>query len=482
MTKLIFAFDGSEYYVGDIIPSFCPKCGENEKVFEDGIQCSKKCSSPSVPAPDASSVPFEPDTTTVQVTAKSPTEANTATPDPTAEVEKLKEGLDPSQVDAFGGVVKWLTQQKQVLKIGGYAGTGKSHLTSRIARYLELNGHSVCFAAPTGKASLVLREYLNEIGLGHAPCTTVHGLIYQPIVDPNTGKIRGWDRREEINSAIIVIDEASMLTSAMLSDVLSFGRKVLLIGDNGQLPPVGDDNNPLEDGDHMLTKIHRQAGKNPIIHLSKVVRDGAPYGKIERFVDKKGGDKISLGTIEDAIEFTAPDGLIVTFTNNLRTSINNAVRWERFQLSDEDDPAVGEHVICLKNMRTSDGLMIPNGLRGVIESVKDDHKDYYNMVVKFVDSIGSVPIQANKHQFLRSKTFGGFDEVPGKHSSWYSVGALFDFGYAMTAHKVQGSQADKVAVVIERYMLDNCMSPEDRTRWLYTAITRSTDKLMIVMR
>ncbi|MDE5789259.1 MAG: AAA family ATPase, partial [Clostridia bacterium] len=85
-------------------------------------------------------------------------------------------------------------------------------------------------------------------------------------------------RRENIDKAIklIVLDEASMVSDDMLSDLLNFGVKVLLCGDNAQLPPVEGFNTYLKNPDYTLTAIVRQQQDNPIIKLAQLAREGKP--------------------------------------------------------------------------------------------------------------------------------------------------------------------------------------------------------------
>jgi exodeoxyribonuclease-5 len=172
--------------------------------------------------------------------------------------------------------------------------------------------------------------------------------------------------------------------------------------------------------------------------------------------------------------------MLITYTNKLRTSLNRDIRYNKYGYDDDTDPQPGEVLICLKNKRLDDGgRMIANGMRGVLNSCGPGGQHTYKMSIEFNEPVGLVEdIYVSKHQFLRDKTFAGFDEVPGDHNSWWSVGALCDFGYAMTCHKAQGSQADKVAVFMEWAL--SKMEEADRRRWSYTAATRAVDSVLLV--
>ena len=211
-----------------------------------------------------------------------------------------------------------------------------------------------------------------------------------------------------------------------------------------------------------------------------MIRNGAPNEALKKFIEDIDDPRVAWTKSRDqAIEFGAPPGLLLTYTNKLRTSLNRDIRHDKFGYDDDTDPQPGEVVICLKNRRLDDGRLVANGMRGTVKSCVIGGKGLYKMTVEFDEPVGIVEdIYVNTHQFLRDKTFAGFDEVPGEHTSWWSVGALFDFGYAMTCHKSQGSQADKVSVFME-WALSKMEEP-DRRRWVYTAVTRAVDSVLLV--
>jgi exodeoxyribonuclease-5 len=360
--------------------------------------------------------------------------------------------------------------------------TGKTALTGRVAYDLISAGVDIAFATPTGKAAQVLTRSLARSGVLDAPVSTIHSLIYKPVEDKKTGRVIGWEPRRRLDCQLIVVDEASMISQDVLKHLRNFGIPILAVGDHGQLPPVGESTGLMTKPDFRLEKIHRQATGNPIIRLSTLVRNGAPNDALKKFIDDINDPRVGYTRSRDqAIEFAAPPGLLLTYTNKLRSNLNRDIRHDLHGYGEETDPQPGEVVICLKNKRLDDGgRMIANGARGTVRACKEGNSRHvYSMDVEFDEPVGLVQgIEVCKHQFLRDKTFAGFDEVPGNHSSWWSVGALFDFGYSMTCHKSQGSQADKVAVFMEWAL--SKMEEADRRRWIYTAITRAVDSVLLV--
>jgi len=388
----------------------------------------------------------------------------------------------PDQVTALDGILAWQKKPDgmEILTVGGYAGTGKTALTGRVAYDLISQGVDVAFATPTGKAAQVLKKSLARSGVMDAPVSTIHSLIYKPIEDKKTGRVIGWEPRRTLDCSLIVVDEASMISQEVLGHLRKFGIPILAVGDHGQLPPVGESTGLMTKPDFRLEKIHRQATGNPVIRLSTLVRNGAPNEALKKFIEDINDPRVGYTKSRDqAIEFGSPPGLLLTYTNKLRTSLNRDIRHDKFGYDDDTDPQLGEVIICLKNRRLEDGRVIANGMRGVVKLCGPGGQHSYKMNVEFDEPVGLVEdVYVCKHQFLRDKTFAGFDEVPGGHTSWWTVGALFDFGYAMTCHKSQGSQAPKVAVFMEWAL--SKMEEADRRRWVYTAATRAVDSVLLV--
>ena len=182
----------------------------------------------------------------------------------------------PQQDAALLAVSAWLKDRNgpQVFRLFGWAGTGKSTLAVHLAQDVK----TVKYAAFTGKAALVMRKR------GCKGAQTIHSLIYT-LVSEKEGEPRFIIDEESAaaDADLIVIDEVSMVDEQLGKDLLSFGTKVLVLGDPFQLPPVqGAGFFTTEEPDIMLTEIHRQAADNPIIRLSMSVREG---GFLEQFPD-----------------------------------------------------------------------------------------------------------------------------------------------------------------------------------------------------
>ena len=331
-------------------------------------------------------------------------------------------------------------------------------------------------------------------------------LVYPPKHEDGKCRLCGgkeWLRRDALDRryGLIIVDEASMVDDAMLRDLQSYGVPILAVGDHGQLPPVGGVGSLMKSPNLRLEQIHRQAEGNPIIALSKVIRE---TGRIPESFD--GGDAVTFGSIrlierliEERYENASAERLLqmglACYTNRRRVGLNSMVRRVRGISRDGHDlPIAGEHVVCLRNIKEQSGRPpVANGMRGVLQSdvawkqiknskgtkVGESETQLVGSIAFPEDEIDSLEYEMFGPQFQREKTYSSSEEM-AKETGVYSfsaAGNLFDFGYSMTCHKMQGSQFDDLVVVAEK---PGPVGEEDWKRWLYTAVTRSAKKLTVL--
>jgi exodeoxyribonuclease V len=360
----------------------------------------------------------------------------------------------PQQEKALKAVDRWFYQEskkKQVYRIYGYAGVGKTTLAIHFAQ--NIDGH-VLFAAFTGKAASVMRNK------GCVGARTIHSLIYIAEQNKTTGEIT-WalNRQSDLkDAALLIIDECSMVNEELARDLLSFGTPILVLGDPAQLPPVSGAGYFTEaEPDVMLTEIHRQARDNPIIHLASMIREGE-FPDVGAYGDSRVVNKISS---RDAVE---ADQVIVG-RNATRDTMNQKIR-KLFGHSDEF-PEVNEKLICLKNDRD---LGIYNGVMFRVEQnlQKKFKTNFLHMRLQEEDSY-AVPVIAKVHKSFFSPEYAKPDWKTLKGSQ------EFDLGWAITCHKSQGSQWKNVLIQDESW----CFR-DSRWKWLYTACTRASDRITLL--
>ncbi|MBU1033669.1 ATP-dependent RecD-like DNA helicase [Patescibacteria group bacterium] len=378
---------------------------------------------------------------------------------------------------AIKKILNWYAKEtgnKQFITLGGYAGTGKTTLIAILRKLLFKQDPKlkVAFAAFTGKAARVLKNYLkeNEVLYKGDSIGTIHSLIYS-VIENEQHEIIGWKNKEELKVDLIIIDEASMVDQKIWLDLLSYNIPILAVGDHGQLPPVNGQFNLMENPEIKLEEIHRQVADNPIIKLSIEARK---YGRIKIGNYGKGVRKLSKSDpesqeiIENYLQQYNQDTLILCGYNNTRIKLNNYLRT---LLGFESAlPQAGDRVICLRNKQQK---AIFNGMLGTLQRIVSQDENFYEVKISFDDEEQDFEGLAVKKQF-GSTTALNF----GKELRALTLKAeLFDFAYALTVHKAQGSQASRVILFEERFKQ---MSDLDWRRWLYTAVTRAEDELIIL--
>ncbi|PQA73360.1 ATP-dependent DNA helicase [Brucella oryzae] len=370
--------------------------------------------------------------------------------------------FSPKQNQALTAVSKWLKErQSPIFRLFGYAGTGKTTLARYFAEHVD---GDVQFAAFTGKAAQVLRSK------GASNARTLHSLIYRPrgeeaIEDEATGKTSiaptfSLNRQSPVaKAAMIVVDECSMVDEALGRDLMSFGTPILVLGDPGQLPPISGGGFFTEhEPDYLLTEIHRQAQDNPIIRMALDVREGRelPYG------DYGAAKVIGKGDVNQEMVLSADQVLVGT--NRTRRRYNQRLR--ELKGFTADYPQAGDKLVCLRN-DPAKGLL--NGsLWKVMTSSKETVKPGINLLVTPEDDDRGVA----KIKLLKAQFEDPDSEIPWQTKKRYDD---FDYGYALTVHKAQGSQWDEVVLFDESFAFR-----DTRERWLYTAITRAAERLTIV--
>ena len=368
----------------------------------------------------------------------------------------------PQQDSALCAIAAWFRESDdQVFYLGGYAGTGKTTIAKEAASACE--GEAI-FAAFTGKAALVLQ------GKGCRGAQTIHSLIYSAfeheVVDEVTGEVLRVEWRYGLNpdsaasiADLIVIDECSMVGDRLGEDLLSFGTKVLVLGDPAQLPPVcGEGFFTRVAPDFMLTEIHRQAADNPIIRMSMDVREG---GRLRHgaYGDSRVIDRAALG--QRAV--TGADQVLVGL-NRTRRAYNKRLR-ELFGRVDPL-PEQGDKLVCLRNDRAK-GLL--NGGLWTVREVQNGEGDFFSLLGDSLD-VAKLEARVVVHRLFFD---GDPEQIPWALRRSHDE---FTYGYVLTVHKAQGSQWDDVLLIDE-----SAAFRQDRARHLYTGLTRAAQRITVAV-
>lgn len=320
----------------------------------------------------------------------------------------------------------------QIQTLGGLAGTGKTTLISHLIQ--KLPNFACC--AFTGKAADVLRSK-------GVKATTIHSLIYQPIKNKKGGV--DFRPKNVIPASGVIVDEASMVGTDIYQDLISYGLPIIFVGDHGQLEPVGQDIYLMSNPNYKLETVHRNAGD--IALFAEHLRKGKPSKAYPV------GKKVHIQSKEECIKHIANMDQIICATNSKRVIINRYVREAKGIKGDA--PIIGDRVISLMNSRKKE---IYNGTQGVIVAIDAEN---IQMKVKVNGVPKVVSVKYNINTFNEEKVNKDFDS---------NIHPL-DYAYAVTCHKAQGSEWDKVMVIEDKCPL------WDHNRWTYTAASRAKEAL-----
>ncbi len=426
----------------------------------------------------------------------------------------------------------------RVFLLKGYAGTGKTTIIGTLVKNLWKAQHSSVLMAPTGRAAKVISNYSNREAF------TIHRKIYFP-KKQRGGGVSFTLQPNKHRRCLFIVDEASMISDrvsdsklfengSLLDDLMQYvysGHqcKLLLIGDQAQLPPVKLDVSPALDSrvlslqynkevDKMLLdEVMRQAADSGILSNATTLReflsDGLyqdfkfelqGYSDIIRLID---GHEI-MDAINDSYERVGKEETAIIVRSNKRANLYNQQIRQRI-LFQEEEISAGDYLMVVKNNyfwldAKSDAGFIANGdIIRILEifaikelygfrfaEVKVAMVDYPNMkpfeTVVMLDVLTmetpSLSYEDGDRLYKEVQQDYADEKVNYKRFLKIKENKFFNalqvkFSYAITCHKSQGGQWD--TVFIEQPYLPEGMN-KDYIRWLYTAVTRAKNKLYLI--
>ena len=365
-------------------------------------------------------------------------------------------------------------QRREDVVLTGAAGCGKTTLMRSLIERVENDLDRACrLLTPTGKAALRLSQVT---GRG---VSTIHSALY-----PRAKRIGGelvWESPQEVceRGQVVVIDEASMVGSALYKDIhskLPHRAQVLYVGDKEQLQPVNDTWGPsLDEPDALLTRVHRQAEGNPVLEYATAIRSG--YGR--EWSQAYQGDKPELQVYEgyaSAMQWTLDqfkagrDATILTYTNKTRFRLNQDIR---AGLGLVGDIVVGDRILVRNNNRD---LGVMNGEVLTVELVEETESNLCGRAKVVHTERGSFLVNMD--------LFNGRNDL---WVEWKQSKAKRDpmwvhchHGFALTIHASQGSEWKRVGIVLDPALMRSAREdPDAGRRLMYTAVTRAAERLAL---
>lgn len=420
--------------------------------------------------------------------------------------------------------------------LNGYAGTGKTTLIAALVQVLRAMNIPCVLLAPTGRAAKVLAQYSGT------EAHTIHKRIYRQRTSADYESKYSLDINRE-KGCVFIVDETSMLSDStpdgqifgsgsLLEDLITYVRsgrqcRLILVGDDAQLPPVGADRSPALDATAMrsygevvyssMTDVVRQDAASGILRNATALRQMLERGEVEvPHIDLNYPDIESIGggefleCLEDAYaRYGRDETIVITRSNKRANRFNEGIR--RYILSAEEQIESGDRLMVVKNnyyyterMEKSPMSFIANGDIALLKRIRR-FEDFYGF--HFADAVlsfgdyGDTEIEckilldtlsSESPSLTREQSRQLFDEVEKDYMDTASRLKRFrqirenphynalqvKFAYAVTCHKAQGGQWR--AVFVDRCLFGDEPMTRDMLRWLYTAVTRATEKLYLV--
>ena len=470
-----------------------------------------------------------------------------------------EQSLTVQQREVLDAVVSFVAGPERVFILKGYAGTGKTFLIERIARFVTSVGRSYTLAAPTGRAARVLED---RTGLGAG---TIHRMLYSM---NNVKECDDWEEdargkkkrvarffyelRKEANEdegGVIIVDEASMISDIysemeyirfgsgyLLRDLIEFARarssfvdtKIIFVGDPAQLQPVKMNCSPALDVKHLeatyhiscreavLTEVVRQNEGSAILKNAMGLRDRLESTWRKPIcIEAAEGEVDFLGSSQDVYDVCLDedgvyrdDSIVISYTNATALRYNLAFRERIWGGAGDAQLQVGDRLMCVANNGTfelcngdlvyvswvgdvekrvvphHDVTLIFREVRVVLPQVRGEHREIECKILENVLFSVERQITTTEYKALYADFCIHHPGVTMKKDKEQFVNLLRDdpyfnalqvkFGYAVTCHKAQGGEWERVAVLMEQ-----SGQSDSQIRWCYTAVTRARSRLFV---
>ena len=423
-------------------------------------------------------------------------------------------------------------EEQSVMILRGSAGTGKTTLASAIVRAMLAMKQKLVLMAPTGRAAKVFSNYSGT------PAFTIHRRIYRQKSATDIGIFNlGFNAAQD---TLFIVDEASMIANGetpLLDDLIRFvyndkNCRLMLIGDRAQLPPVGEEESPALMADVLrgysmnlyecdLNEVLRQAEDSGILWNATRIRGEGGEMRGERILPKirfSGFEDIQVMPGDELIESLSSsfsrvgmdETMVVTRSNKRANIYNQGIR--NMVLEREEELCRGDRIMIVKNnyywvpkSPDSGNLdFIANGDIAVVQRVRHTHDlygfrfaevtmtfpDYDNYELTAITMLDTLTTEApalthEQQEQLYNKVLEDYQDIPYKSERLkklkddkYYNALQIKFAYAATCHKAQGGQWAHI-YIDQGYMTDDMLT-SDYFHWLYTALTRATEKVFLV--
>ena len=443
------------------------------------------------------------------------------------------------QSEAIGKLSSFVCEksENQLFILKGYAGTGKTTLVSALVNALDAVHSRTILLAPTGRAAKVFSVYSGK------KAYTIHKHLYRVQVKDGIAQFKR--KENKACNTLFIVDEVSMIgnsnqgdsligSHSLLDDLFDFvfegeNCKILFIGDDAQLPPVGSEESPALDVEFLnslyhlniqqfqLTEVVRQAYDSGILFNANILRSkiGTEDFFPPLFSQKPYPDfqRINGGELEEELNTlfsrNEEDDIVIITRSNKRAYIFNREIRNRI-LYRENEIATGDFLMAVKNNyywldEDSEAGFIANGdIMEILAINKQielygfhfadvtvrlcDYPNYPHIDIRIIlESLSceGASLSGEQNHQLYLAVAEDYADIASKRQRYLKIkndpylnAVQVKYSYALTCHKTQGGQWKNV--LIDSPYLKDGVADKEYLRWLYTAVTRATDKVYLI--
>lgn len=455
--------------------------------------------------------------------------------------EKFPFRPTPSQEGFFNLLDEFLLKEdepRQTLLLQGYAGTGKTSVTTALVKVLPQFDYKYVLLAPTGRAAKVMSVYAMRKAF------TIHRAIFNVVDDQKTGGFRFKLSKNRTKKTVYIVDEASMINNfsdhpggrGLLGSLIDYifeehfsGNKLIIIGDTAQLPPVHQELSPALDAQvlkvdfdlkvisHKLTEVVRQEQESGILANATSLRHQIEQKKVQVAIKTKGytdiyrmmGNRLEDGLRYAYDKFGMESTTLICRSNKMATQYNKFIR--QTLLFREEEIEAGDLLMIVKNNYhwlplDSKAGFLANGEYVEVMRVNNfeemyDHR-FANLTLRlldypdhphfeatvFLDTLHSYTpaLKLEEYRAMQEEAMIKYaedsnnreEQIAMMRADPYLNALQVKYAYALTCHKSQGGQWE--AVFVDMGYLPDGRVDIEFMRWLYTAMTRASEQLFMV--
>jgi ATP-dependent exoDNAse (exonuclease V) alpha subunit len=423
---------------------------------------------------------------------------------------------------------------KPAMMLKGYAGTGKTTIVSTLVKVLPLLNFKFMLLAPTGRAAKVMSSYSKKRAF------TIHKIIFKTESDPEQGVFAFSRAENRQKKTVYIVDEASMLSDehefgskGVLGSLIEYifsqsDNRLILIGDDAQLPPVHQTKSPgleklylqsrfkLSVFETELVDVMRQDLQSGILFNATHLRELIPQKdwqiklttKSFKDVYRMNGEKMEDGLRYAYDKYGTENTIIICRSNKLAVNYNRYIR--QVVHFYENELEAGDMLMVVKNNyyflgEDSKANFLANGeMVEVMKIVRFEElygKRFATLQLRLIDFpeepsfeakvlldtlySNTASLSSEENRTFYQEVMNDYLHLDSKKkireamsNDPYLNALQVKFAYALTCHKAQGGQWN--AVFVDQGYLTDEMVNQEYLRWLYTAVTRATDELFLV--